>query len=593
MSQALRSVQQVSFARAQPAVALFGLLLSMNCFAGMAQTAPPAPSRAPSAEPAGEVIAGRVTSAADGRPLSNATVTLNPQSAPGGRRQGSAARQSQTARTDAEGRYRFPSQPAGRYTLRASAAGYLGSLYLEHEGYSSAIVTGAGVPTDDLRFALVAEASLHGRVLDEGGEPVHANLTLYRDMSDERGAANAASSATERFRVAAGVQADDDGGYEFPNLQPGTYYVAASASPWYAVFARPSGDEEHLPYRTSIDPALDVAYPVTFYPHATTESGARPIALKAGQRATANLLMQAERAVTLTVQVPPLDAAGQNGAQPFPVLFHKVFGSDQPSGSQMTGRTGDTITVSGVAPGQYVMRAFGRGGPSAEETPVDLSTGSGNVTMHALSVTAGDVRLAMHTPNEGAVPESVQVNLQRVGQRREPVQQMPGKMEQGVVPFANVPSGDYRIRVFSDGNAWNVSRLTVGGKVVPSKLLHVDGGTVQAEIVCSSYAPELDGVVHTRDGKPHAGSLVLLVPAGADSSDDLYRSDQSDLDGSFQFSNVLPGNYLLVAIDDDWKLNWTSPAALMPYLTHALPVTVSTSGPRIVLLKEGVVGQQK
>ncbi len=582
---------------------LAGLLLCFAGAAGMAQvlpvprsasTADVTPGRLPAAASGVQAVSGRVVSAADGHPIANATVTLNAEQRNASSRRGvPQPGQSQTAQTDSEGRFRLPPQPAGRYALRASAAGYLGTLYLEHEGFSSAIVIGAGVPTDDLRFTLVAEASLHGRVLDDTGEPVRATMMLFRDGGDDPGARGAEANASPRFRPAGSMQADDDGRYEFQELQPGRYYIAANATPWYAVHARPQANEDRMPYRTSTDPALDVAYPITFYPHATAEAGATPIVLKAGQRAAANLLMQAEHAVTLTVQLPSVDAGPQSGIQRYPVLFQKVFGNDQASGAQMSGRVGDALILSGIAPGQYEMRSFGRGGNQFEGIPVNLSTGSATVAMQAGSPSnSGDVLMALRTSGGAAISDAVEVELQRIGSSRNATPVF-GKAEQGSARITGVEAGDYRVRLRGEGTTWNVSRLTVNGKVVTSKVLHVDGSSVSAEVVCTQYSPEVDGTVHAADGKPHAGSLVVLVPAGTDTNEDLFRADQSDLDGGFHFAGVLPGNYLLVAIDNDWKLNWHDPAALMPYLTHALPVTVAGSGPRQVTLHEAAIAQQR
>ena len=568
-------------------------LLDVPGATSMAQAAPAAPGRSLSVESAGQTVAGRVVSAADGHPIPNATVTLTSQQR-NGRRQGPPPGQGQTAQTDAEGRYRLPSQPPGKYSLRASAPGYLSTLYLEHEGFSSAILTGVGVPTDDLRFALTPEASLHGRVIDETGEPVRGGVTLYRDSRDERNAGTAGENQAQPIRPAGGTQTDDDGRYEFTNLQPGRYYIAATATPWYAVHARSLPNEA---YRTSIDPALDVAYPTTFYPHATNEQGALPIVLKAGGRAAANMLMQAERAVTLTVQMPPGDTSGPNGTpQQFPSLFRKVFGTDQFAGAQVTGRVGDTVSISGIAPGQYTMRSTGRRGPDEPGgTAVNLSAGSATVVMQGTPpATSSDVTVALRTSAGAALPDSVDIELQRIGTPRGGASAAaPGKVEQGTAHFPSVDAGDYRLRLYENGNTWNVSRLSIRGKVVASKVLHLDGSSLQAEVVASAYAPEVDGKVHAADGKVHAGSLVVLVPAGADTGADLFRADQSDLDGSFQFYNVQPGNYLLVAIDNDWTLNWQNAAALMPYLPHALPVTVAASGPRVIALQEAAAVQQK
>lgn len=562
-------------------------------FAGLAMLiarAQNAAAPAPPAAVAGQTVAGRVVSSADGHPIAKASITLAPQIRAARRQGGGPGATPLTAQTDADGRYQLTAPAAGRFTLRATAPGYLGSLYLEHEGFSSAIVTGAGVPTDNLVFTLLPEASLHGRVLDDSGEPVRGSVTLYRDSTDRLPQPGYAESAP-RIRPAGGTQTDEDGQYEFNNLQPGRYYVAVTAAPWYAVHPQARQNEDRMPYRSSIDPATDVAYPITFYPHATTEQAAVPIVLKAGGRSSANMVLQAEPALTLTVQMPPADGSPQGGRQAFPVLFSKVFGSEQGVAASNSGRMGDTVVISGLAPGQYAMREMGRREGLGSEVPVTLSSGSATVGLPASAAAATDLSITLRTAAGAPLEDAATVLLRRTGNGRLSQELPPGKVEQGVAHFADLPPGQYRIVVQEDGEAWNVSRLAVAGKVVASKLLRLDGSPVQAEVTVSKYAPEVEGEVHVAGGAVHPGSLVVLVPAGADTGEDLYRLDQSDLDGGFQFYNVLPGNYLLIALDNHWKLDWRNTAELLPYLQQALPVTVPASGPAVVRLREAAIVQ--
>jgi len=55
----------------------------------------------------------------------------------------------------------------------------------------------------------------------------------------------------------------------------------------------------------------------------------------------------------------------------------------------------------------------------------------------------------------------------------------------------------------------------------------------------------------------------------------LARRDQSDSDGSFSLHDVVPGNYILVAIEDGWELDWTQPQVIGRYLPGGIPVTVT------------------
>jgi len=55
-------------------------------------------------------------------------------------------------------------------------------------------------------------------------------------------------------------------------------------------------------------------------------------------------------------------------------------------------------------------------------------------------------------------------------------------------------------------------------------------------------------------GKPLSGVLIMLAPV-KEQSPDLLRVDQSNLDGSFELKNVIPGDYLVYAVRDGFDMN--------------------------------------
>ena len=55
---------------------------------------------------------------------------------------------------------------------------------------------------------------------------------------------------------------------------------------------------------------------------------------------------------------------------------------------------------------------------------------------------------------------------------------------------------------------------------------------------------------------------------------DLFRRDQSDLDGTFSLRDVTPGKYTLVAIENGWDLDWSQPEVIAVYAKHGRAVEV-------------------
>src|SRR5579862_1773910 len=105
-------------------------------------------------------ISGVVVSAANGHPLDRADVSLHTP-------MGESLIAETT--TGEDGRFSFEHLAAGKYSLTASRRGYIGSAYDEHEGYSTAIVTGEGLADDGLIFRLSPRAVIKGTVADEAG----------------------------------------------------------------------------------------------------------------------------------------------------------------------------------------------------------------------------------------------------------------------------------------------------------------------------------------------------------------------------------------------------------------------------------------
>src|SRR6185295_18743826 len=132
-----------------------------------------APTSMPGSRSGSFRIAGTITSAREGSPLSRARVSLrdvkNPQYLI-------------SMITGDDGRFEFSNLPAEKYSLLGAKRGYIPAAYDQHEQFSTAIVTGAGLDTENLNLRLASTAMITGHVLDEFGEAArNASVTLWRD----------------------------------------------------------------------------------------------------------------------------------------------------------------------------------------------------------------------------------------------------------------------------------------------------------------------------------------------------------------------------------------------------------------------------
>src|SRR5215472_18372787 len=118
-------------------------------------------------------VAGTLVSKTDGHPLGGGRVILASVK---------ARQNPQSVITSDDGKFEFTGVPAGKFSLAGAKRGFISAGYEQHDQYATAIVTGAGLDTENLVLKLSPLALIAGRVLDEAGEAVrNASLTLYRD----------------------------------------------------------------------------------------------------------------------------------------------------------------------------------------------------------------------------------------------------------------------------------------------------------------------------------------------------------------------------------------------------------------------------
>jgi len=108
-------------------------------------------------------IAGTAVSKTDGHPLARTRVVL---------RDAKDQDKFESLVTADDGKFAFNALPAGKYSLAGTKRGFITAAYDQHDQFSTAIVTGAGLDTETLVLRLSPTAVITGKVLDESGDPV-------------------------------------------------------------------------------------------------------------------------------------------------------------------------------------------------------------------------------------------------------------------------------------------------------------------------------------------------------------------------------------------------------------------------------------
>jgi hypothetical protein len=200
---------------------------------------------------------------------------------------------------------------------------------------------------------------------------------------------------------------------------------------------------------------------------------------------------------------------------------------------------------------------------------VDLTKdGEGIDTSHAEPLST--VKVTVAVPGETKVP-MLGIGLRSRNKLLSGLQIVDGK---GEVEFAQVPAGSYEVVAGASTTRYSVAHMMAeGGAVSGHRLTIAPGSSVAVSLTLVAGHVEVEGTVK-KAGHPFAGAMVVLVPKNPEADRDLFRRDQSDLDGTFSLRGVIPGFYTLLAIENGWDLDWSEPGVISAYLKRGRKIQV-------------------
>lgn len=558
------------------------LLLTIFCLlAGQATTAAQTASVPPAIPADAYTVAGTVVSKIDGHPLARARVTLSNTT---------DSRKFESLVTAEDGRFAFHSVPRGKYSLTGAKRRFTTAAYDQHEQFSTAIVTGAGIDTDALVLRLAPAAVISGRILDESGEPLrHASVTLY--FQDH-------SSGVDQIHQSRGAQTDDQGEYEIPSLTPGTYFLSANAKPWYAIHPQSDAPGSRSLERTqpdaseNFDRSLDVAYPVTYYSDVTEADSATPIPIRGGEHLQLDIHLNPVPSLHLLFRVPvPADHS-----YTIPQLEQPSFdGSTFVQADSTRVISPGLVEISGLPAGRYniLIREPGHPGVSTRMNGVDL-TKDHEVINTASAEATSSVKMSARVAGATTLPEQLSIGLRSSARSVAGWRLVDAK---GELELPQMAAGRYEVVVWGPPQPYSVQHMSAEGATVSGHTLIVPpAASASVSLTLVAGSSNIEGTAQSA-GKPFAGAMVVLVPKDAakdpEANRDLYRRDQSDLDGTFRLQNVVPGSYTLLAIEGGWDLDWSQPTAIAPYLSHGRTIEVGSQVGRTMKIAEAVEVQSK
>jgi hypothetical protein len=586
------------------------------CGVGLAQ-----PAQKREAKPTPGVryeITGVVVNSVDGNPVAKCHMTANPAAGRGGMVTGLAMGSGPGNRQfpaptnngfdcDAHGRFVVTVPSAGAWRLTGNARGFVSAAYDQHEQFSSAIVLTADAPTKEIEFRLSPEAAITGVVLDEAGEPVrNAQIVLQSVPPRTPGGPEPAAA------MRGATSTDDRGRYELANLAPGDYRLSVSAQPWYA--ARPQVQRGATNDTSGLDPSLDVAYAQTWFPGVEDSARAEVIKLRAGdtRQADFNLIpipsihlrILVPPRVQTVVNIPPGSQSGPNAPPPppapQPVPMIQKMNSGYGGGFVQTSMHFDSqgeVDVGGLTPGVYQVRLMG---PNQDGRTALVEVGENSVRTVDLNSPSRDMaRVTVHVDGSAGDSEAEEGQEDRPGRNfgvqvslidlethqnfstmnQGPMMNAgrPGQRDRNADRVIEVPPGRYEVVLQGRANVF-LTGLAAKGAETAGRYVTVGAGESTLTVHTASGRATVSGIA-ALGGKSSVGAMVLLVPVTIEdpNSITMLRQDQTNTDGSFEIANVIPGQYILVAIDHGWGVNWGDASTLRQYLMQGVPLELKSS----------------
>lgn len=505
-------------------------------------------------ESTGFRISGTVVSKIDGHPLDRVRVLL---------KDSKSQKDPDSFVTSEDGKFIFERVKASKYSLTGTKTGFVSAAYDQHDPYSTAIVTGAGVDTENLILKLSPQAIISGKVLDESSEPVrHATVTLYR---------NDHSEGVDQIHMFRSGQTDDLGAYEFTWVSPGTYFLSVRAQPWYALHppssANRANSEGNGETETNVDRSFDVTYPVTYYANATETDDATPIEVSGGEHLQFEMQMNPVPSLRLIYHMPGNWRSGFAAPQ----LEQTVFDNAIPVQASSAFSSSGVLEMTGIPAGRYNLRIRGQDS-NTQINGIELSK-DGQELDASRAEALGTVKVSVKMRDEPSIPPTLAIGFVQARMAMHGFRLIGAK---GEVEMDEIPAGEYELRPLGGPKRYLVVGLTVEGADVKGDTISLPAGASATVKLTLAAGIDIQGLAK-KAGKPFAGAMVVLVPKDSGGNAYRYRRDQSDLDGTFTLRGVPPGSYTLVAIENGWDLDWSRPEVIAQYVKHGRPVVVSQS----------------
>jgi hypothetical protein len=237
-----------------------------------------------------------------------------------------------------------------------------------------------------------------------------------------------------------------------------------------------------------------------------------------------------------------------------------------------------TFEIRGVTPNSYDLIAQVHNPTSRQFARMPIEVGAADVEGLEITLSPGlDLTGVLRVEGQAQIdPAAIRLFL-------EPAVRQPffgGGMSEvksdGSLKIASVMPETYRVRVFGGSVPMYVKSVSLGDQIAKNNQITVLPGVAPVlNVVVSTAAGQIGGVIKNDKDEPVRGATVVLLPEGAKREQaDLVKFSTTDQSGRYNMSGIAPGRYKLFAWDVIEMGQWSDPEFVAPFESRGKAVTV-------------------
>ncbi|HKE83785.1 MAG TPA: carboxypeptidase-like regulatory domain-containing protein [Vicinamibacterales bacterium] len=495
------------------------------------------PRRTQRIDPLTASIAGKVTTADTGAPIRGAEVRLS-----------SDGRYSRLGTTNGDGRFELRDLPAGVYRLTVSRTGFITLQFGQRRPFeSSTPITLAEGTNTEANVALIRGGVIHGRVLEQSGEPLAGTRVQALRSRVVQGKRRLQS-------VGAADQTDDTGAFRIYGLPAGDYYVVAAAG---------LGDQVKRD-------------PPTYYPGTANLAEAQPITILPGAEASADFQIGDVRNARVSGIV--VNSAGN----PIPAMVNLVSETVS-TGPALEGTVAalqvhadagpdGRFTLENVPPGPYTLTAMlmpGPVGPDVFQAPrtgppsiADMVRRFPEQAVTPLVVNGSDVAgLTLVTQRAAVLSGSIVADSGVTRPLPRGIRVSPHNVSFGTMMTIGDASNSgfelvglatpFTIGVQGVPEGWTVKSILLDGRDVIDETVDLHGANAALRIVLSDRPSSVVGSVQSRNESIDYNVVIFPEDSTKWNFESRYiKTTRTDAQGQFRIPDLPAGErYLAAAVD--------------------------------------------